>query len=109
MDFFEHKELDALQIKQEQVQQKKHEYHLIGKTRKIPGLTLFSFNLVTGEIKPAAYEKSSTVDFISKMPVEKPKVVIEKHCVYRQALNKRNFIKRLRREGIILPKYEDWI
>ena len=84
------------------LQQKQHEYKPIGRQRRIPGHTLFSFNMKTKEIKVAPVEFSKDVDFRTREAIRKPKIVIEKDCIYRQALNKKNFIKRLKREGILL-------
>ena len=86
------------------VDRKQHEFKLIGKARKVPGHTLFSFNIKTGEIKPAPMEHSNAIDFKTHAPVYKDRIVIEPDCLYRQALNKKNFIKRLVREGIIVKR-----
>ena len=82
----------------------KHEFKMIGRERKVPGHTLFSLNLKTGEIKKAPIEHSKDVDFKTREPVYKNRIVIEPDCIYRQALNKKNFIKRLVREGILIKK-----
>ena len=82
----------------------KHEYKLIGQARKVPGLTMFSFNLKTGEIKIAPIQHSKDVDFKTLEPVTKDRLVVEPNCIYRQALNQKNFIKRLIREGIIAKR-----
>lgn len=82
-------------------EKKKHEFKYIGSQRKVPGHTLFSLNLKTGEIKKADIQKCNDVDFRTGMPVHRDKIVVEPHCVYRQALNRKNFIKILLREGII--------
>lgn len=70
-------------------------------TRKMPGHTIFSFNIHTGEIKSA--------EIMSKEPeinpygyVVSPKrtlIVMEPDCIYRQALNKKSLIRKLRKEG----------
>lgn len=87
------------------VQKKKeHEFKLIGHQRKVPGHTLFSCNLLTGEIKVAPVEKSTAVDFRTQQPTHRDRIVVEPHCVYRQALNKKNFIKILKRENIIVTR-----
>lgn len=102
MSIFEPHQKDDLQKNQmEQLQQKKHELKFIGRARVNPGHTMFSYNTVTKEIKVAPLEYSKDIDFRTREPVRKPKLVIERNCVYRQALNKKNFIKRLKREGII--------
>lgn len=59
----------------------------VGRQNKKPGLTLFLYNKETGEIR--------------KAPVINGAVITEPNCIYRQALNKKNFEKRLKREGII--------
>lgn len=59
----------------------------IGRQTKTPGHTLFMYNKETGEI--------------SEAPVLNDAVITKPNCIYRQALNKKNFIKRLKREGII--------
>lgn len=82
----------------------KHEFKLIGRERKVPGHTMFSLNLKTGEIKVAPVEHSKAVDFVTRDPVTKDRIVIEPDCLYRQALNRKNFIKRLVREGILVKK-----
>ena len=46
-------EKDMDQLRTEQVQKKKNEFHLIGQERRIKGHTLFCFNLVKREIKVA--------------------------------------------------------
>lgn len=104
MNIFEPQQKNDLQKDQlEQLQQKKHELKFIGRGRKVPGHTMFSYNTVTKEIKVAPLESSKDFDFRTREPVEKQKIVIERNCVYRQALNKKNFIKILKREGIIEP------
>ena len=66
---------------------KQQELKLIGSMKKVPGHTLFSFNYKTGEIKPA--------DVIR----ECARIVVEKDCYYEQALNVKNFVKRLKRKS----------
>lgn len=103
MDFYEQPQKDQMSKDEiEILQQKQHEFKLIGRQRKIPGHTLFCYNLKTKEIKVAPVEFSKDVDFTTREAINKPKVVVEPYCIYRQALNKKNFIKRLKREGIML-------
>ena len=59
----------------------------VGRQIKKPGLTLFMYDTETGESGPA--------------PVFNGAVITQPGCIYRQALNKKNFIKKLRREGVI--------
>lgn len=88
------------EVRVESNQQKRNELTLLKKERKVPGHTMFSFNIKTGEIKKATLIYSDTVLFPSGRPLHQPKLIIEANCIYRQALNARNFIKRLNREGI---------
>ena len=101
-DFFDNTRHDQVQKEEMEIlDRKKHELKLIGRQRKVPGHTLFSFNLKTGEIKKAPVEHSKTIDYKTRKPLYHDRIVIEPDCLYRQALNKKNFIKRLIREGIL--------
>lgn len=84
----------------EVVQQAEREYKLIGQQRRVPGHTLFSFNTKTGEIKSAPMVCESALTVYGRVE-HKRRISIEPDCIYRQALNKKNFIKRLEREGIL--------
>lgn len=102
-DFFDIPQKDSLPKEQiEQLQKQKKELKFIGNQRAIPGLTLFSYNLETGEIKVAEIVTEAALDYKTRQPIYKKKLVIERFCVYRQALNKKNFIKKLIREGFIV-------
>ncbi|WP_302756892.1 hypothetical protein [Alistipes indistinctus] len=68
--------------------------------RKVPGHTLFSFNVKTGEIKPVKLVREASIG-LDGNPVFKEKITVEKDCYYEQALNLKNFIKRLKRRGLI--------
>lgn len=90
----------------EAVEKKQNEYKLIGRLTKVPGHTLYKFNATTREASKAIVEIRSGYCYD---PEKGPKmqirhrfnVKIEKDCYYEQALNMKNFIKRLRRQGII--------
>lgn len=90
----------------EAVEKKQNEYKLIGRLTKVPGHTLYKFNTTTREASKATVEVRSGYFYD---PEKGPKmqikhrfnVKIEKDCYYEQALNMKNFIKRLRRRGII--------
>lgn len=88
-------------VRVEQQQRKDVEYRLVGRERRRPGLTMFSYNTLTGDIKPAEIVFCKDVDFITRLPLHQPKLTVEPGCVYRQALNRKNLIKILRREGFI--------
>lgn len=100
MDFFNIPSSSDLQKSEmELVEQKKHEYHLVGSMRKQEGHILFSFNTSTREIKPAKIIKCTVYDFLKGGAAFNDKVVKEKNCIYLYALNKKNCIKRLMRMG----------
>ena len=88
------------QTQVELLEQQRQEYKLIGNMRKVPGHTLFSFNVKTGEIKPVKLVREASIGLDGK-PIFKEKITVEKDCYYEQALNQKNFIKRLKRTGLI--------
>lgn len=91
-------EKDMDQLRTEQVQKKKNEFHLIGQERRIKGHTLFCFNLVTREIKFAPMVQKVELGMDGN-PVYKNNVTVEKDCVYVQALNEKNARKKLIKMG----------
>lgn len=100
-------EIDKLPVKEreageriEHVDKKQKEYKLVGKARMTPGHTLFSFNRKTLEIKVAKVEKVCEISYQGKR-VNKAKIAVEPDCFYGQALNRKNFIKRLRKLGLL--------
>ena len=99
MDFF--KQHDECKDQQEvhAEQKRQQEYKFLGKIRHTPGHTLFSINQVTGEIKPAQFEKDATITYdrakMAKHSVAAGrKVIVEKDCFYIEALNKENAFKK---------------
>ncbi len=62
---------------------------LKGRLRKIPGQSIFCLNVKTGEISDLGQPK---------------RIDIQEGCIYRQCLNKKNFIRKLIKEGIIKPE-----
>ena len=72
---------------------KQQELKLIGSMKKVPGHTLFSFNY-----KPADVIRECAMGF-DGFPVYKERIVVEKDCYYEQALNVKNFVKRLKRKS----------
>lgn len=105
MEIFDTPQKEQMQKDEIEVLDKqKQEFKLIGRQRKVPGHTMFSFNTKTGEIKVAPIEHSKVCDFRTREPVYKDRIVIEPDCLYRQALNRKNFVKRLIREGIIVKQ-----
>lgn len=62
-------------------------HKLVAKKRRVPGLRLFKLDTKTG--------------MVTDLGLDRCLVDIEPGCVYRQALNRKNFVKILLREGII--------
>lgn len=101
MDFFDHIREEGMKNDEiEVIDKQRQEFKLIGRIRKRPGHTMFSYNLRSGEVKVAEVLSRSAINYMTKKPIANAKIVIEKDCIYRQALNKKNFVKRLIREGI---------
>lgn len=67
----------------------------LGKIRMVPGLILWQVNYVTGEITKAETEKVSRAFVIgAKEQVSARKLVAKEDCIYIQALNLKNAIKK---------------
>ena len=94
-------EKDMDQLRTEQVQKKKNEFHMIGQERRIKGHTLFCFNLVKREIKVAPMSQECVLGMDGSV-IYKNNVTVEKDCVYVQALNEKNARKKLIKMGYIL-------
>lgn len=84
----------------EYLQSQQTEYKLVNRIKKNPGHILFSFNRKTGEIKRASITRKVSIGLDMK-PITITKTVIEPDCYYEQALNEKNFRKRLKRIGLI--------
>jgi hypothetical protein len=107
MEIFEfHKVQDAQKDDIEVLDKQKQEFKLIGRAKKVPGHTMFSYNWKTGEIKVADIQQCGNVDYMTRQLHGNARIVIEKNCIYRQALNRKNFIKRLIREGVPVKEEE---
>lgn len=84
-----------LEIKAEQ----QKEYKYIGSQLRVPGHTMFSFNFKTKNLTVAKIEKSCEISLTNpRGVVTKTKLCIEPDCIYIQALNKKNAIKKLIRK-----------
>lgn len=91
---------DVDELRMEQVQKKKNEFHLIGQERRIKGHTLFCFNVATKKIKVAPIKQDIMMGLDGV--IYKNSVTIEKDCIYVQALNEKNARKRLVKMGFLL-------
>ena len=103
MNFFEQGKKDLTQeTEMEILQKQKHEQVLVVSMTKVPGYTMFSFNTFTEEIKIAPVKREAMIDYRTRTPKFKESIIVEKDCIYHQALNKKNFIKVLKRYGYSL-------
>ena len=94
-------EKDMDQLRTEQVQKKKNEFHLVGEEKRIKGHTLFCFNVVTKKIKVAPMVQKVYIGLDGSV-IYKNNVTVEKECVYVQALNEKNAKKKLIKMGYML-------
>lgn len=90
------REEDAVRMETEAL--KKKEYHLIHSQRRQRGHTLFSFNTVTKAIGVVKYKRDIQLNLDGTVAYNN-KVTIDKDCIYIQALNKKNCMKKLRKMG----------
>ena len=91
-------EKDIDDLRTEQVQKKKNEFHLVGEKRRIKGHTLFCFNEVTKKIKVAPMNQEIMMGLDGSV-IYKNNITVEKDCVYLQALNEKNARKKLIKMG----------
>ena len=94
-------EKDVDELRMEQVQKEKNEFHLIGQERRIKGHTLFCFDVATKKIKVAPIKQDIMMG-LDGVVIYKNSVTIEKDCIYVQALNEKNARKRLVKMGFVL-------
>lgn len=101
MDFFTLGKQDNFSEDLELIEKYKREFYLLGSFQKTSGLELFYYNLSTGEVSKADYEKckigvwTETDKGISIEPLERDKLVIQSNCEYFEALNLSSAQKRV--------------
>lgn len=101
MDFF--KFADKVKTEIQQKKQQKKEQKMIGSMRHRKGMTLFAINIVTGEVKPAEYVKQNIITWeqalrlIHNQSDTTRRVLVEKNCVYIEALNAENAWKKYKK------------
>lgn len=102
MDFFNFDRPDKDKTEVQAKKKQRQEYKFVNSIQHQPGHILFSINTLTGEIKEAEFQKEEQITWeqakMIKEGVGSPrKVIIEKNCVYIEALNKENALKRYKR------------
>lgn len=98
------KELTKTEIQAEQ--EKKKEVILIGKQRRIPTLTLWEYNTKNHTITPATFSKQDVVlESINELTSINSKISLRvdtrEDCVYVQALNIKNAVKKLSKNKLL--------
>jgi len=77
-----------------QKKDQKQEYKLIGSLLLKRGLKLWSYNQTTGELKPAEIVRKVMIGYNGKEK-KSNKVQFSPDCLYLQALNRKNAIKKI--------------
>lgn len=97
MDFYElPNDRQADDVRIEQSVKEQQEYKLVGHRRRVPGHTLFSYNTLTGEMKPADVERRVFMLYAGEVGYQ-VRVNVEPNCIYGQALNMKNWEKKIRK------------
>ena len=101
MDFFDHSKIDRVDRPQVmRVQSRQMEFRKVSTWRRQHGHTIFKFNTKTKEIAPAEIENEAFIN-MQRQVFTHGKIIIEKDCIYIEALNRKNVIKHLKREGLL--------
>ena len=80
---------------QELVDEQRKEYRFIGSHKRIPGLILFQYDLTTGELRQAPMKKEIELTTDGRLN-KNNKVEAGALCLYVQALNKENAMRKVR-------------
>ena len=80
---------------QEIVDEQRKEYRFIGSQKRIPGLILFQYDLTTGELRQAPMKKEIELTIDGRLN-KNNKVEAVALCLYVQALNKDNAMRKVR-------------
>ena len=82
--------------RQEVKAQQQRQFRLIGSLRRIAGLQLWQYDLTTGELSVADVKRTVEIG-VDLRPVYKNRTVQQELCLYVQATNEKNAIKKVRR------------
>ena len=78
----------------ELVAEQRKEFRLIGSQKRIPGLTLFEYDLTTGELRHASMKKEIQLEMDGATGA-KARVDAKALCLYIQALNEENAMRKV--------------
>lgn len=94
---------DAERTRTEQLERQKQEQRYLGSLLRLPGVRLYEFNYKTGECREVGTETKLELDVTNGQPVTRrsAKVQWNPDCVYLQALNHRNAIRKLVKAGYV--------
>ena len=93
---------DAERTRTEQLERQKQEQRYLGSATRLPGMRLYEFNYKTGECREIGTERRLEFDpVIGNNVTRSVKVLYDPDCVYLQALNERNAIRKLVKAGYI--------
>lgn len=81
---------------QELVDEQRKEFRLIGSQKRIPGLILFEYDLTTGELQRASMKKEIQFNMDGTVGA-KSRVDSKDLCLYIQALNEENAMKKVQK------------
>lgn len=101
MDFFNSIKQDSFSEDLELIEQYRREFYLLGTFHKTSGLELFYYNLTTGQVSKADYDKcrvgvwTETDKGVTVVPMEHDKLIIHENCEYFEALNLANAQRRV--------------
>lgn len=79
----------------ELVAEQRKEFRLIGSQRRIPGLILFEYDLTTGDLQRASMKKEVQLNIDGTIG-KKSHVDSKDLCLYIQALNEENAMRKVR-------------
>lgn len=94
------KDLAVQKSQQEQVQQQKREYYLLGTYLRTKGLKVFFYNPINEEVKELEIKYSDTIHLVPMggklIPTdyENQKCQVDSRCTYFEALNYNSAMKR---------------
>lgn len=100
---------DAERTRTEQLERQKQEQRYLGSVARLPGMRLYEFNYKTGECREIGTETTLEIDVATGKPVTRRAVKVQYNpdCVYLQALNNRNAVRKLVKAGYIKMVKQD--
>lgn len=100
---------DAEPTRTEQLERQKQEQRYLGSSTLLPGMRLFEFNYKTGECREIDTTTTLELDVATGKPTARRAVKVQYNpdCVYLQAINNRNAIRKLVKAGYVKMVKQD--